>query len=83
MNKPQIDAAITRIVSLLANPRISKPVRRALTAQLFWGDRISTAIGQGEETADLMAKMQEALRTSKPAIDRFVESCRNHRCGGK
>ncbi len=90
VTKERVADNVARVVKLLENPRLQpcprssivRDARRALIAQIFWGDRVLAAMRDGIDHTAYADKMGKAYHAGESALNRFVDCIRNKDCNG-
>jgi hypothetical protein len=83
----QLQATIAKIERLLTNPGIqartplATKARKALIAQLFWADRVLTAVIDGVDYTPYSAEMIRWVDDAD--LSRFIDMVKNKGCAGK
>jgi hypothetical protein len=63
------------------NPVLMR-ARRALVCQIFWLDRVATAMGDGSDYSEYVHQARVALDRGRVGIAAFSDSLRNNDCKG-
>jgi hypothetical protein len=90
VTKEAVESGVARVIKLLDNPRFApcrhssvvRDARRALIAQIFWGDRVLAAMRDGIDYAVYADEMARAFYRGQAALDKFVDCVRNEDCNG-
>jgi hypothetical protein len=90
ITKEAIESMVAKVIRLLDNPRLQPckrnsivtDARKALIAQIFYGDRILAAMRDGVDYRDYSARMATAFYEGESALDKFVECIKNQDCEG-
>ncbi len=90
VTKERIVDSLARVVRLLENPRLQpcprnsvvRDARKALIAQIFWGDRVLAAMRDGVDYRPYADEMAKAYYAGESALNKFVDCIRNKDCNG-
>lgn len=90
VTKERVADNLARVIKLLENPRFApcrhssvvRDARRALIAQIFWGDRVLAAMRDGIDHTPYADEMARAFYRGQAALDKFVDCIRNKDCNG-